>query len=76
MAGDKVNLAGAIVARPTSCRCSLLLRWLWGVGKTWFACALAHKACRDGHGVRCLRLPRLMEEAGLAHGDGRFAKLM
>jgi DNA replication protein DnaC len=26
--------------------------------------------------VRYLRLPRLMEELGLAHGDGRFAKLM
>ncbi len=47
-----------------------------GVGKTWLACALAHKACRDGYCVRYLRLPRLMEELGLAHGDGRFAKLM
>lgn len=37
---------------------------------------LAHKACRDGYSVRYLRLPRLMEELGLAHGDGRFAKLM
>ncbi|EPM68098.1 ISPsy14, transposition helper protein [Pseudomonas syringae pv. theae ICMP 3923] len=45
-------------------------------GKTWLACALAHKACRDGYSVRYLRLPRLMEELGLAHGDGRFAKLM
>ncbi|MBV4483879.1 IS21-like element helper ATPase IstB [Pseudomonas khavaziana] len=44
-----------------------------GVGKTWLACALAHKACRDGYSVRYLRL---MEELGLAHGDGRFAKLM
>ena len=26
--------------------------------------------------MRYLRLPRLMEELGLAHGDGRFAKLM
>ncbi|EPM91606.1 ISPsy14, transposition helper protein, partial [Pseudomonas syringae pv. actinidiae ICMP 19070] len=42
----------------------------------WLACALAHKACRDGYSVRYLRLPRLMEELGLAHGDGRFAKLM
>ncbi|WP_080224002.1 IS91 family transposase [Pseudomonas syringae] len=32
--------------------------------------------CRDGYSVRYLRLPRLMEELGLAHGDGRFAKLM
>ncbi|OSO32905.1 Insertion sequence putative ATP-binding protein [Pseudomonas syringae pv. actinidiae] len=47
-----------------------------GVGKNWLACALAHKACRDGYSVRYLRLPRLMEELGLAHGDGRFAKLM
>lgn len=47
-----------------------------GVGKTWLACALAHKACRDGYSVRYLRLPRLMEELGLAHGDGRFAKRM
>ena len=23
-----------------------------GVGKTWLACALAHKACRDGYSVR------------------------
>lgn len=41
-----------------------------GVGKTWLACALAHKACRDGYSVRYLRLPRLMEELSLAHGDG------
>lgn len=47
-----------------------------GAGKTWLACALAHKACRDGYSVRYLRLPRLLEELGLAHGDGRFAKLM
>lgn len=26
--------------------------------------------------MRYLRLPRLMEELALAHGDGRFAKLM
>ncbi len=47
-----------------------------GVGKTWLACALAHKACRNGYSVRYQRLPRLMEDLGLAHGDGRFAKLM
>jgi DNA replication protein DnaC len=28
------------------------------------------------YSVRYLRLPRLMEELGLAHGGGRFAKLM
>ena len=47
-----------------------------GVGKTWVACALAHHACRQGHTVRYLRLPRLFEELRLAHADGRFPKLM
>ena len=47
-----------------------------GVGKTWIACALAHKACRDGYNVAYHRLPRLLEELTISHGDGRFTKLM
>lgn len=47
-----------------------------GVGKTWIACALAHKACRDGYTVLYHRLPRLLEELSIAHADGRFPKLM
>ena len=47
-----------------------------GVGKTWIACAFAHKACREGYTALYLRLPRLFEELALAHADGRFTKLM
>ena len=47
-----------------------------GVGKTWIACALAQKACRAGYTALYLRLPRLFEELSLAHGDGRFTRLM
>jgi DNA replication protein DnaC len=46
------------------------------VGKTWIACALAQKACREGYTALYLRLPRLFEDLSLAHGDGRFTKLM
>ncbi len=52
------------------------LNLIIGGPKTWLACAHAHKACRDGYSVRYLLLPRLIEELGLAHGDGRFVKLM
>ena len=47
-----------------------------GVGKTWLACALAHKACRDGHTVRYLRLPRLLQDLPVAKADGRYPKLL
>jgi|SRR5271169_823370 DNA replication protein DnaC len=47
-----------------------------GVGKSYLACALSHKACRDGHLVLYQRLPRLLEELALSHHDGRYRKLM
>ena len=47
-----------------------------GVGKTWIACALAHKACRDGHTARYLRLSRLLEDLTIAKADGRYLKLL
>jgi DNA replication protein DnaC len=46
-----------------------------GVGKSWLACALAHKACRDGYTVHYARVPRLFAEMELQHGDGRFPRL-
>ncbi len=47
-----------------------------GVGKTFLACALAQKACREGYTVQYLRLSRLLEDLALAHADGRYPKLM
>ena len=55
---------------------NLIINGPTGVGKTWIACALAHKACRQGYTALYLRLPRLFEQLSLAHGDGRFPKLM
>ena len=47
-----------------------------GVGKTWLACALSQKACRDGFSVQYQRLPRLLQDLNLAKADGRYPKLM
>jgi len=47
-----------------------------GCGKTWLACALGNQACRQGHSVRYLRLPRLFEQLRIAHGDGSYARLL
>jgi DNA replication protein DnaC len=47
-----------------------------GVGKTWIACALAQKACRQGYSALYLRLPRLLQEMPIAKGDGSYPKLL
>jgi len=47
-----------------------------GVGKSYLACALAHKACLEGYTALYMRLPRLFEEVRLAKADGRYGKLM
>lgn len=47
-----------------------------GVGKSWLACALGDKACREDFSVAYHRMPRLFSTLALAHGDGRYAKLL
>jgi DNA replication protein DnaC len=47
-----------------------------GVGKTYLACALANRACRDGHSSFYIRAPRLFHDVALAKADGSYAKLM
>ena len=55
---------------------NLLIIGPTGVGKSYLACALSHKACRDGHLVVYQRLPQLLEDLALSHHDGRYRKLM
>ena len=37
-----------------------------GVGKSWLACALGHKACRDDRSVFYQRVPKLFSSLALA----------
>lgn len=47
-----------------------------GVGKSYLACALAHRACREGYSALYRRTSLLFEELATAKGDGRYRKLM
>jgi len=47
-----------------------------GCGKTYLACVLATQACRHGLSVRYFRTSRLLDMLSVAHGDGRFTKLI
>ena len=55
---------------------NLILCGPTGVGKSWLACALGHKACRDNRSVLYQRVPKLFADLALARGDGRHARIM
>ncbi|MFM8321864.1 MAG: IS21-like element helper ATPase IstB [Chloroflexota bacterium] len=75
------QLDRAVVHQLADCRwvaehLNLLITGPTGVGKTYLACALAQKACRDGYSAFYQRLPRLLAELEIARGDGRYLRLM
>lgn len=47
-----------------------------GIGKSWLACALGHRACRDNRSVLYQRLPKLFTDLALARGDGRYVRIL
>lgn len=75
------GLDKALISKLATCQWihdhhNLLLTGPTGVGKSWLACALAHKVCREGFTVRYLRLPKLFQELAIAKADGRYSKLI
>lgn len=55
---------------------NILITGPTGVGKSFIACALGHKACLEGLRVCYFRAPRLFHDMGIARADGRYGKLM
>ena len=47
-----------------------------GTGKSWLACALGNKACRNGFSVLYKRTSRLFADLAQARGEGRLARLI
>lgn len=77
----KRNLDKGQVLRLASCQwiadhLNVLITGKAGVGKTFLACALAHKACREDFTVLYLRIPRLFRNLAIARGDGSYEKLL
>jgi DNA replication protein DnaC len=52
---------------------NLLMTGPTGCGKTYLACAMAHKACLMGFTARYFRLPRLWHELKIAKANGSYA---
>ena len=55
---------------------NLIITGPTGTGKTYLACALAQKVCREGYTAQYIRIPRIFHELHIAKGDGRYGKIM
>jgi len=55
---------------------NLILTGATGTGKSWLACALAHKACLLGFRAQYWRVSRLLEALDLGRADGRYLNLI
>jgi DNA replication protein DnaC len=68
-----LKLAGCDWVRS---RHNLLITGPCGVGKSWLACALGQKACREDLSTAYHRVPRLFSTLAMARADGRYARTL
>lgn len=57
-------------------RHNVLITGATGCGKSFFACALAHAAIRQGHTALYVRTPRLLDDLAVGRGDGRYQRIL
>jgi DNA replication protein DnaC len=73
---DKVTFHSLVTSTWVDNHHHVLIAGPTGVGKTFIACALGHSAIRGGYTVLYVRVPRLLDDLGVARADGRLARLM
>lgn len=73
---DKSKFASLLSGQWIEHHQNVLITGATGCGKTYLGCVLATQACKQGYSVRYFRTSRLLEQLSIAHGDGRFAKLV
>lgn len=71
---DKAQMIEFSTCRYISENHHIIIKGASGNGKTYIACALGIAACKNFIKVRYVRLPDLLNELAIAHGEGTFEK--
>ena len=72
---DKTLFQHLMRGKWISSKQNLIITGPCGVGKSWLACALGQKACRDDFSVLYKRVPRMFAELEMGRADGRYPRL-
>ena len=73
---SKAVMLDLAMSRWVASKQNVILTGKTGVGKSYLACALANKACRDGFSVAYRRSSRLFDELAQARVDGTYPLLL
>lgn len=73
---DKLLVKSLSTCKWIKDKLNILISGPCGVGKSYLACALGHRACLEGNKVVYFRASRLFPDLAVARGDGRYTKLM
>ena len=73
---SKAVMLDLAMSRWVTSKQNVILTGKTGVGKSYLACALANKACRDGFTVAYRRSSRLFDELAQARVDGTYPAVL
>jgi DNA replication protein DnaC len=73
---DKSQILALSSCEWISNKINIMISGPTGTGKTFIACALAQRACREGYSCRYFRMPRLLQDLAVSRADGSYGKLM
>jgi len=72
---DKTLFQQLIQGKWITRKQNLIITGPCGVGKSWLACALGQKACRDDRSVLYKRVSKMFAELDLGRADGRHPRI-
>jgi DNA replication protein DnaC len=71
---DKTQISTLATCNYIQERHNIIILGAAGAGKSYLGCAFGIAACRNFYGVKCMRLPELLNDLAVARGEGTYKK--